>query len=92
MIEGSKPIDPDFGKETQIRIKIEVRDMIEKAKIIPRESANDCIKRIFTEYQYLYKENRKFKKMLKIEEGADQSDQTTNFQQVEQLTNNDKMV
>ena len=53
MVDGSKPIDPDFGKETQIRIKIEVRDMLEKAKIIPRESASDCIKRLILENQSL---------------------------------------
>jgi hypothetical protein len=42
MLERSKPIDPNFGEETQIRIKNEVKEMIEKAKIIPRESLNDA--------------------------------------------------
>jgi hypothetical protein len=50
MLERSKPIDPNFGEETQIRIKNEVKEMIEKAKIIPRESLNDCLNRVFSFY------------------------------------------
>jgi hypothetical protein len=54
MRAGSTPIDPEFGSETQIRVKTDVKKMIDDEKIIPRESANDCIKRII-------RENRQFK-------------------------------
>jgi len=49
MLAGSVPCDPNFGKETQIRISIEVKKMIEDEKIIPREPLNDCIKRLILE-------------------------------------------
>lgn len=32
-----------------IRVSMEVRDMIEEEKIIPREPLNDCIKRLIVE-------------------------------------------
>jgi len=34
-----------------IRVSTEVRELIEGAKIIPREPLNDCIKRVFAGYQ-----------------------------------------
>ena len=43
--------DREPGGSTMIRVSIEVRDIIEGAKIIPREPLNDCIKRIFKENQ-----------------------------------------
>jgi hypothetical protein len=47
-------IDREPGGSTMIRVSIEVRDMIEAEKIIPREPLNDCLKRIIAE-------NRQFK-------------------------------
>jgi hypothetical protein len=44
-------IDREPGGSTMIRVSIEVRDMIEAVKIIPREPLNDCLKRIITENQ-----------------------------------------
>jgi hypothetical protein len=44
-------IDREPGGSTMIRVSTEVREMIETAKIIPREPLNDCIKRVFTGYQ-----------------------------------------
>jgi hypothetical protein len=44
-------IDREPGGSTMIRVSTEVREMIESAKIIPREPLNDCIKRILKENQ-----------------------------------------
>jgi hypothetical protein len=38
-------IDREVGGSTMIRVSIEVKQMIEEEKIIPREPLNDCIKR-----------------------------------------------
>jgi hypothetical protein len=38
-------IDREPGGSTMIRVSIEVRQLIEEEKIIPREPLNDCIKR-----------------------------------------------
>jgi len=38
-------IGKDPGESTMIRVSYEVKDMIEKEKLIPREPLNDCIKR-----------------------------------------------
>lgn len=42
-------IDREVGGSTMIRVSMEVRDMIEEEKIIPREPLNDCIKRMIIE-------------------------------------------
>jgi len=44
-------IDRDPCGSTMIRVSIEVRELLEKEKIIPREPLNDLIKRIITERQ-----------------------------------------
>lgn len=38
-------IDREVGGSTMIRVSMEVKQMIEEEKIIPREPLNDCIKR-----------------------------------------------
>ena len=38
--------DREPGETTMIRISIEVRELLEKEKIIPREPLNDLLKRI----------------------------------------------
>jgi hypothetical protein len=43
-------IDQEVGQSTLIRVTTEVREMIESEKIIPREPASDCIKRVFVSY------------------------------------------
>jgi len=58
MWRGSKPIDPKFGTETQIRIKNEVKILIESAKIMPQEPLNDCLKRVFLFYKDHYLQNQ----------------------------------
>lgn len=42
-------IDRDPCGSTMIRVSIEVRELLEKEKVIPREPLNDLIKRIITE-------------------------------------------
>ena len=50
-------IDRDIGESTMIRVSIEVRNMIEEEKIIPREPLNDCIKRGILENRKCRKQN-----------------------------------
>ena len=40
----------EVGESTMIRVSYDVKEMIEKAKIIPREPLNDCIQRVFIAY------------------------------------------
>ena len=42
-------IDRDPCGSTMIRVSIEVRELLEKEKIIPREPLNDLIRRLITE-------------------------------------------
>jgi hypothetical protein len=42
-------IDREVGGSTMIRVSIEIRDMLESEKIIPREPLNDCLKRLVLE-------------------------------------------
>ena len=53
-------IDRDPCGSTMIRVSIEVRELLEEEKIIPREPLNDCIKRGILE-------NRNYRNNLPIE-------------------------
>lgn len=57
-----KPIDPDFGEYTQIRIKQSVKAIIEETKIIPQEPLNDCLLRVFTYYRENHPDNKEEEK------------------------------
>lgn len=50
-------IDREPGGSTMIRVSVEVKEMIESEKLIPREPLNDCIKRGILENRR-YKQER----------------------------------
>ena len=48
-------MDREIGNTIMVRLERTTHKKVEDMKIIPRESLNDCIIRVFTEYEKLTK-------------------------------------
>lgn len=49
------PVDREPGGSTMIRVSIEVRDELNKLKVIEREAVGDVVKRLIKDNQRLHK-------------------------------------
>lgn len=60
----------EIDLNTQIRIKVSVKKMLDDAKFIPSESYNDCIKRVLLGYQK-YQHKQLIEDMKRISKSGD---------------------